>query len=158
VPNYSWISPDQCNDMHGRAGPQPNPGSDPCDFSHVQQLIAAGDKFLRQTVGAIMNSQAWQDSNSAIFIAWDESDFTGSGPFGFGDTSGCCDSPAGLGGGHVVTLVLLSENETARTSSVAYNHYSMLLTIEGGWKLACLGFTCDTPNVKPMTDLVNQNG
>ena len=146
VPNYSWISPDQCHDMHGRASTP----SDPCDVSQVQSLIATGDAFLKSTVKQIMNSQAWQNSNSAIFITWDESDFP------FTDTSGCCD--ANPGGGHVVTLVLLSENETARTSSVAYNHYSMLSTIEGSWNLGCLGFTCDTTNVTPMTDLVNQNG
>ncbi len=154
VPNYVWISPDQCNDMHGRGGPP----TDPCNFGNVQGLIATGDAFLKSTVKAITNSQTWQNSNTAIFITWDESDFTGSGPFGFGDTSGCCDSVPGNGGGHVVTLVLLSENETARTSSVAYNHYSMLSTIEGAWNLGCLAFTCDAANVKPMTDLVNQNG
>src|SRR5712692_873423 len=114
VPNYAWISPDQCHDMHGRASTP----SDPCDFSQVQSLIATGDAFLKSTVNQITNSQAWQNSNSAIFITWDESDFP------FKDTSGCCD--ANPGGGHVVTLVLLCENETARTSSVAYNHYSML--------------------------------
>jgi phospholipase C len=146
VPNYSWISPDQCNDMHGRGGPS----TDPCNFGNVQGLISTGDAFLKSTVNQIMNSQTWQNSNSAIFITWDESDFP------FSDTSGCCDAVPG--GGHVVTLVLLSENETARTSSVAYNHYSMLTTIEGAWKLGCLMFTCDTKNVKPMTDLVNQNG
>ncbi len=146
VPNYSWISPDQCHDMHGRA----STASDPCDFSQVQSLIATGDAFLKSTVKQIMNSQAWQNSNSAIFITWDESDFP------FNDTSGCCDAVPG--GGHVVSLVLLSKNETARTSSVAYNHYSMLSTIEGAWNLGCLVFTCDTTNVTPMTDLVNQNG
>jgi phospholipase C len=55
VPNYSWISPDQCNDMHGRGG---GGSSDPCDFSNVQGLIAAGDAFLNSTVNQIMNSQA----------------------------------------------------------------------------------------------------
>ncbi len=154
VPNYVWISPDQCNDMHGRGGPS----TDPCRFANVQGLIATGDAFLRSTVNQIMNSETWQNSNSAIFITWDESDFTGSGPFGFGDTSGCCDAPPNDGGGHVVSLVLLSENETARTSSVAYNHYSMLATIQDAWHLGCLANTCDTTNVPPMTDLVNQNG
>jgi phosphatidylinositol-3-phosphatase len=149
VPDYSWISPDQCNDMHGRAATP----SDPCDFSQVQSLISAGDTFLRNTVGQIMASQAWT-GNSAIFITWDESDFTGSGPFGFGDTSGCCDSPPGDGGGHVVTLVISHSDQSARTSSVDYNHYSILATIEGGWKLGCLAFTCDTANVPAMTDLV----
>ena len=151
VPDFSWISPDQCHDMHGR-GATP---SDPCDFSQVQSLIATGDGFLQNTVGAIMNSRAWT-GNSVIFITWDESDFTGSGPFGFGDTSGCCD--ANPGGGHVVTLTISHSDHAPRTSSVAYNHYSMLATIEGGWNLGCLAFTCDTANVQPMSDLVGPKG
>src|SRR6201981_1290541 len=79
VPDYSWISPDQCHDMHGRAATP----ADPCDFSNVQQLIATGDQFLKDTVGAIQASPAW-NGNSVIFVTWDESDFTGSGPSGFG--------------------------------------------------------------------------
>jgi phospholipase C len=149
VADYVWISPDQCNDMHGRAATP----SDPCDFSQVQALIASGDAFLNSTVTAIMNSKAWT-GNSVIFITWDESDFTGSGPFGFGDTSGCCDAPAGDGGGHVVTITISHSDHTARFSDVDYNHYSMLGTIEDGWGLGCLAFTCDTANVPRMTDLV----
>ncbi len=152
VPDYSWISPDQCNDMHGRGTSDPN---DLCGFAHVQALIATGDAFLQSTVNQIMNSQVWQNGNSTIFIAWDESDFTGSGPFGFGDTSGCCDSVPGNGGGHVVTLVISNSVTSARTSDLASNHYSLLTTIEGGWSLGCLAFTCDTSHVKPMRDLVN---
>ncbi len=151
VPDYVWISPDQCNDMHGRAATP----SDPCDFSQVQSLIAAGDAFLSSTVNAIMNSRAWI-GNSVIFITWDESDFTGSGPFGFGDTRGCCD--ANPGGGNVLTLTISHSDHNQRTSSVAYNHYSMLATIEGGWKLGCLANTCDTANVPAMSDLVGPKG
>jgi phospholipase C len=151
VPDYTWISPDQCNDMHGRAATP----ADPCDFSQVQKLIATGDAFLKSTVGEIMSSRAWT-GNSIIFITWDESDFTGTGPFGFGDTRGCCD--ANPGGGSVVTLTISHSDHSARTSSVAYNHYSMLSTIEGGWSLGCLAFTCDTANVPTMSDLVGPKG
>jgi hypothetical protein len=146
VPDYVWISPDQCNDMHGRGGGGP---SDPCDFSQVQQLIATGDAFLSSTVSAITSSRAWT-GNSVIFITWDESDFP------FNDTSGCCDAVPG--GGHVVTLTLSHADHSARTSNVPYNHYSMLATIQGGWKLGCLAFTCDTANVPPMADLVGPKG
>src|SRR3989449_7975117 len=72
VPNYSWISPDQCNDMHGRGGPS----SDACNFDNVHGrmgLIATGDSFLYTTVNQIMGSKVWRDgSNSTIFIVWDE--------------------------------------------------------------------------------------
>ncbi|HET7748386.1 MAG TPA: alkaline phosphatase family protein [Terriglobales bacterium] len=149
VADYVWISPDQCHDMHGRAATP----DDPCDFSQVPALIAAGDSFLLNTVSAIMNSPAWT-GNSVIFIVWDESDFTGSGFNGFGDDSGCCDSVAGQGGGHVVGITISHSDHSPRSSSVAYNHISMLATIEDGWSLGCLAFTCDTVNVTPMSDLV----
>jgi phosphatidylinositol-3-phosphatase len=145
VPDYAWISPDQCNDMHGRGAP----ATDPCSFDNEDLLIQAGDTFLRNTVGAITASPAW-NGNSAIFITWDESDFP------FGDTSGCCDAIPG--GGHVVTLVISHSDHSARTSDVSYNHYSMLATIQDGWGLGCLGFTCDTANVPPMSDLVGPQG
>ncbi len=126
--------------MHGRAATP----ADPCDFSQVQKLIATGDAFLQNTVSAIMNSSAW-NGNSVIFITWDESDFTGSGFQGFGDDSGCCDSVPGQGGGHVVTLTISHSDHSART-------------IEGGWSLGCLAFTCDTANVPQMSDLVGPQG
>ena len=152
VPDYSWISPDQCNDMHGRAATP----ADPCDFSQIQSLISTGDRFLRDTVGAIQASPAW-NGNSVIFITWDESDFTGSPTdFGFGDTRGCCT--ANPGGGHVLTLVISHSDHTARRSAVAYNHYSLLRTIEDGWHLGCLAATCDTADVPAMSDLVGPAG
>jgi phosphatidylinositol-3-phosphatase len=141
VPNYSWISPDQCSDMHGRGGP----ASDPCNFGNVQGLIATGDAFLKSTVSTIMSSDAWTD-NSAIFITWDETDFP------FVDVSGCCDAVPG--GGHVVTLVITHSQHSHRTSDEAFNHYSLLATIQREWRLGCLANTCDRKNVKPMSDLV----
>lgn len=148
VADYIWISPDQCHDMHGRFDP-----GDSCDFSQVDGLIAAGDAFLQSAVSAIMHSSAWT-GNSVIFITWDESDFTNSGFNGFGDDSGCCDSIPGEGGGHVMTITISHSDHRARRSDDPYNHYSILATIEDGWKLGCLAFTCDTQNVEPMSDLV----
>ncbi|MDP9285163.1 MAG: hypothetical protein M3P41_09485, partial [Actinomycetota bacterium] len=137
--------------MHGIADTHANP----CDFSNEQSIIALGDTFLKGLVNDITSSPAW-NGNSAIFVVWDESDFTGSGPFGFGDTSGCCD--ANPGGGHVLGVVISHSDHSARQSNVAYNHYSVLATIEGGWNLGCLAFTCDTANVTPMSDLVGPQG
>jgi len=154
VPDYVWISPDQCHDMHGRFE---SPVADNCSFTTVQALIATGDAFLSSTVSSIMSSSAWT-GNSVIFIAWDESDFTGSGFQGFGDDTGCCDAIPTKGGGHVVTLVISHSNHSAATSGVAYNHYSLLRTIQDGWQLGCLGFTCDKANVPAMSDLTGPRG
>jgi len=149
VPDYAYISPDQCNDMHGRGG---GGSSDPCDFSNEQLLIKAGDTFLQTWVNKITSSKAW-DGESVIFITWDESDFTGSPTdFGFGDTRGCCD--ANPGGGHVLTLVIQRNQSKDPTASYQlYNHYSLLSTVEDSWNLGCLAFTCDATNVKPLSDL-----
>ena len=146
VPDYSWISPDQCNDMHGRGG---TGAADPCNFANENLLIQAGDAFLSSTVGMITSSTAWS-GNSVIFITWDESDYP------FADTTGCCDAVPG--GGHVVTLVISHSDHAARSSATAYNHYSLLATIEQGWQLGCLAFTCDAANVSPMSDLVGPRG
>jgi hypothetical protein len=72
--------------------------------------------------------------------------------FGAKLPSGCCDAVPG--GGRVVMLTISHYDHSARTSDVAYNHYSMLATIEDGWKLGCLAFACDTANVPRLTDLV----
>jgi len=104
-----------------------------------------------------MSSRAWT-GNSVIFITWDESDFTGSGFQGFGDDSGCCDSPSGQGGGQVVTLTISHSNNSPTISNVAYNHYSMLATTQDGWQLGCLANTCDAANVPAISDLVGPPG
>jgi len=54
----------------------------------------------------------------------------------------------------VVTLVISHSEDEHVISNDAFNHYSMLATIEDSWKLGCLAFTCDTQNVQPMRDLV----
>lgn len=153
VPNYVWISPDQCHDMHGLAATSK---SDPCDYSQVQSLIRAGDRFLKHTVSDIMHSHAWRHQNSVIVITWDEADYTGTGFQGFADDSGCCDSVAGQGGGRVLTLAITKSNESHdshRVALQAYNHFSLLATVERAWRLGCLANTCDTKNVPAMSGL-----
>jgi phospholipase C len=140
VPDYVWISPDQCHDMHGRGAP----ASDPCSFSNEDLLIQAGDEFLADTVGKITASSAWT-GNSLIVIVWDESDFP------FNDTSSCAEESSG--GGHVVALTISHSDHSARSSDQCYDHYSVLSTIEDGWDLGCLANTCSSL-VSPMSDLV----
>ena len=143
VSDLIWISPDQCHDMHGLVGF----GTDACALRNDQQRIATGDAFLAQTVGAITASPAWT-SGSVIFVTWDES--------GSKDTSGCCGAEPG--GGHIVTLVISHDDPGPRTSDVAYDHYSLLASIESVLHLGCLGYTCDTSLVSPMTDLMGTPG
>jgi hypothetical protein len=139
VPALAWISPDQCHDMHGLEG-----YADPsCAVADDAQRIATGDAFLAATVSAITSSSAWT-SGSSIFITWDEA--------GSRDSTGCCD--ADPGGGHILTIVIDHDQPGPRSSAVAYNHYSLLATLESVLGLGCLGNVCDTGAVQPMTDLL----
>jgi hypothetical protein len=138
VPNFVWITPDVCHDMHGASNCQSYDG-----------LISQGDSFVHTTVREIMDSPAWKQG-SAIVITWDENDSA---------SSGCCNSPTGasgtiLGGGNVPLIVVPSTGAGHLIlSSGSYNHYSLLATIEHMWNLGCLANTCDFNSKTLMTGL-----
>ncbi|MBI3805087.1 MAG: hypothetical protein HY282_15160 [Nitrospirae bacterium] len=144
VADFSWISPDQCNDMHGHPGPK----SDRCSYDNRPQLISSGDAFLKSWVEKIMASKAWTE-NSVIFITWDESEASTKE-----STPGCCNGDPG--GGHVLMLVISHTPPPSRRSDTVYNHYSLLATIEERWGLGCLANTCG-PDVARMFDLINRS-
>ena len=155
VPNFVWISPDQCHDMHGMDPStaaligMPTCGYPDSGLDHG--AIQLGDQFLHHTVNQITHSETWQESDSSIVIVWDEDDYTG--------ISGCCGSPTGvggvtLGGAQVPAIVLNSEGEgDATRSSRAFNHYSLLATIEHLWDLGCIDQTCGMHHSDLMTRL-----
>jgi phospholipase C len=147
VADFVWISPDQCHDMHGLA----LPSSDPCSGLNPDTLTAQADAYTQTTVDAIMRSSAWSSAGGqpAIFITWDESEGVTE------DNSGCCGVASG--GGHVALIAISQASSGPRTSSVAYNHYSLLATIQQSWGLGCLEATCDTAQVHPLTDLVDRS-
>jgi hypothetical protein len=72
TPNFVWISPDQCNDMHGLSPANaaavgiPNCAQPASGLDH--NVIALGDMFLQTLVPKIMNSPAW--SQRSIMDAW----------------------------------------------------------------------------------------
>jgi hypothetical protein len=126
LPNFAWITPDVCHDMHGASGS----GIAGCDTYDGQ--IALGDAFIHSLVPQIMQSSAWNEG-SAIVITWDEGN----------SSAGCCKSPAGNGGGNVPLIMITSQGpHHIVLSSIDYNHYSLLGTIESLWGLGCLGNTC----------------
>ncbi|HVH64598.1 MAG TPA: alkaline phosphatase family protein [Candidatus Acidoferrum sp.] len=105
VPNFVWITPNMCNDMHDCA-------------------VATGDAWLRNVVPTITASAAFRNGG-VLFITWDE-----------GSTSaGCCGDSWG---GHIATLVISPRSINGFRSGVAENHYSLLRTIEDGFRLGHL--------------------
>jgi hypothetical protein len=153
VPSFVWISPDQCHDMHG-ISPEtaalvgiPTCGYPDSGLDHG--AIQLGDAFLKDTVAKIFASKAWKH-DSVIVIAWDEDDYAG--------YAGCCGSPtttggAILGGANAPALVITSKHARHHISQKAYNHYSLLGTIERVWGLGCLGNTCGFDDAELMLPL-----
>jgi len=107
---FAWIGPNICHDQHN------------CS-------TAAGDDWLRRTVGMITSSPSWQ-ANAVLFITWDEDD--------------------GSNDNRVLTLVVRPDVKH-RTSAVRYDHYSLLATIEDILGVPRLA---NAAGAKPMTDLV----
>ncbi len=93
---------------------------------------ATADRWLSQTVPLILAADAWKN-NGLLLITWDEGEDSAN---------------------HVLTLVI-QPNPVERASAHAYNHYSMLATIEDRLGLARLGRAA---NASPMTDLVSNPG
>jgi phosphatidylinositol-3-phosphatase len=178
IPDFVFIVPNQCHDMHGGVFHQiAADGSDgsPCPFGSTNDdandasLKQKADAFVGTAVHTIMASKAWS-GNSAIFVVADESDFNGN-PVngGWADPSGCCDSPflpAGdpavspqwpggiYGGGLSPAVVIARHGPRHFVSNVPYNHYSLLTTVEDNWHLGHAGDTAG--GVLPMNDLLGR--
>lgn len=176
APNFALIVPDQCNDMHGGVYTAvPGHPETPCPYNSTNddpadvQLKQNADAFVKSTVTTIMNSRGWTP-HSAIFIVSDEGDYTGNSVNGGWDSpAGCCDSPvlpAGdpdisadwpggvYGGGLVPAVVVTGSGPHHLVSDTAYNHYSLLRTLEDAWRLPELGFTSDHAQVSTMDALL----
>lgn len=150
VPNFAYIVPDQCHDMHGMNPTLaalinlPACGYPASGLDHG--AIQLGDAYLQQIVGQIESSSVWTSERSAIVILWDEDDYSG--------FTGCCSSPIGvnrvvLGGAQVAMLVVTSPSAGGPAPGTQFavpaNHYSLLATLETMWGLPCLAQACTIP-------------
>ncbi|HCI81731.1 MAG TPA: hypothetical protein DHW02_18795 [Ktedonobacter sp.] len=152
VPNFVWISPDTCNDMHGISPTSAQEiGNPACAYPSSgldHSIIQLGDNFVQSTVSTIMASRVWKQSRSSIVIAWDENDYSG--------YTGCCHSPTGvngvtLGGANAPFMVINSNDVDHIVDTTPYNHYTLLATIEKLWHLGCLNQSCGFSDKQLMT-------
>jgi phosphatidylinositol-3-phosphatase len=103
-------------------------GPDQCNDEHSCP-VSVGDAWLRQAVGDIMGSPAWVN-HGVLFVTWDEDD--------------------GSGDNHVLTLVI-APGLGHRVSGAAYDHYSLLASVE---HLLGVGRLGQAANASPMLDLL----
>jgi phosphatidylinositol-3-phosphatase len=153
VPDFVWISPDQCHDMHGISSSSaatikiPDCGYPQTGLDHG--AIKLGDAYLRQQVAAITGSAAWKEG-AALIIVWDEDDYSG--------YSGTAGSPIGrndtvLGGARAPLIVLTAGSGPAKKFDAPSNHYNLLAAIEATWKLGCLKNSCKLAKGNTLTDI-----
>jgi len=119
APNFTFIVPDECHDMHGTT-----------DCPSGDALLIEGDKYVHQLVGTIMSSKTFS-GDAAIVIAWDEDDYS--------SQTGCCGSLYPHGGGHIPVIVITPNYNKPMQSAIPSNHYSELRFIEDAFGLPHLG-------------------
>jgi len=149
LPNFALIVPNQCNEMHGL--PAPDVAAD-CQSSNVTGLIRRGDGEIARLVKHLQASAAWRShENMAIIITFDE----GSGK----ERGGCCavtpNAPSNFGGGRIPTVIITNHGPRNVADPTAYNHYSMLRTLEDAFGITThLRHAAETDQgVVPMTPL-----
>jgi hypothetical protein len=178
APRFVFITPDQCNDMHGGVNDAiAGHPETPCPYNTTNDdpndvlLKHNADEFVHGAVTTIMSSRAWT-RHSAIFIVADEGDYTGNAVNGGWDSpAGCCDSPVlpagdpdisaswpgGVYGGALVPAIVIDPSGPRHfVSNVPYNHYSVLRTIEDAWNLPELAFTSDHAQVSTMNEFLTR--
>ena len=132
TPAFSFVVPDLCHDGHDAPCVTGAPGG-----------LAQADAFLAQWVPAIMAAPAYRDGG-LIVITFDEGS----------DSAACCGETAGFssdhpnvplpgrtgpGGGRIGAVLLSPLIKPGTVSTVPYNHYSLLRTIEDIFGLPHLG-------------------
>ncbi|MDE3010639.1 MAG: phosphoesterase [Pseudomonadota bacterium] len=158
VPSFSFIAPNQCNDMHGRGNGDSFCGWDPLPTGTQvglnPGLIAQGDATVARLVGSIKASPAWKDGRNAIVVIWDENDYSGVKTLVQDPTTGAMSYPAGtpFTNNVLVTVETNYRRSPKVVSNNYYNHFSLLRSIEGGLGLPCLNHACDA-NVSVMADM-----
>ena len=132
TPAFAFITPNLCHDGHDH----------PCVDGEPGGLLSA-DKFLHRWIPVIQASPAYR-RDGLIVVTFDESD----GPQA--DSSACCGEGAapnaaqpgltGPGGGRIGAVLLSPRIHPKTVSTVPYNHYSLLKTIEENFGLTALGY------------------
>jgi hypothetical protein len=132
TPAFSFLAPNLCNDGHDAPCADGTPGG-----------LAQADRFLAQWVPVIMAAPAYRDGG-LIVITFDEGS----------DAAACCGEDSGPGpshpnmplpgktgpgGGRIGTVLLSPLVRPGTVSTLPYNHYSLLRTIEDIFGLPHLG-------------------
>jgi hypothetical protein len=134
--SFSLVVPNLCEDGHDAPCVDKRPGG-----------LKSADGWLKAWIPRITASPAYK-KDGLIVITWDEAEATGAN----GDASACCGEPQfpntanngftipGRGGGRTGAVLLSPYIEPGTISTVPYNHFSLLRSVEDTFGLGHLGF------------------
>ncbi len=152
TPNYVFITPNLCHDGH-----DPQEGQKKCVDGQPGGLVSA-DKFLKDNVPRILASPAFTQ-DGLLIVTFDEADINTKKSKG--DARACChERPApniypgamvfedldhgpgivGPGGGRIGAVLVSPFIKPGTVSNTAYNHYSLLRSIEDFFGVRHLGY------------------
>ena len=85
-PDFVWITPSTCDDMHSRCAP-------------LNNLVAQGDTWLANNLPTVLASKWYTQGNGVVIITWDEGAIADVACPPWAPTGTSC-------GGHIATLVI----------------------------------------------------
>src|SRR5213594_271572 len=129
APNFMWLTPNNCNNMHGVTGICPT-------------SVSFGDGYLSSLVPNILKSTTFTTQRSALFVVFDEGN--GYCPLNQSTTEDCV---------YAVWAGPLAKANYGTTN--LYNHYSWLRTVEVNWNLQAL--TSNDASATPMSEFFTAN-
>jgi phosphatidylinositol-3-phosphatase len=144
--NFSFIAPSLCNDGHDSTcvGQPGGPAAEDAWLSTWVPKITASPAFRRDGALIIVNDEARGDSSACCLQP--------SGPnvaYPGGPDAALKNAPGGgKGGGRIGALILSPFARANATTSVRYNHYSLLRSIEDLFGLRHLGYA-DQAGLRP---------
>ena len=157
TPNYAFITPNLCHDGH----------DEPC-VTGAPGGMKSANKWLRARMPKILRSPAFKD-RGLLIVTFDEAEGEGADA----DSSACCNeqpgpnlipphTPGGLhpgpGGGRIGAVMVSPCIKRRTVTKHAYNHYSLLRSIERNFKLPYLGYAAQA-GLRPFgRDILNRPG
>ena len=127
APNFMWLTPNNCDNMHGVTGICPT-------------SISIGDSYLSSLVPNILQSYTFTNTRAALFVVFDEG-------------NGYCP----LNNSHEDCVYAVWAGPLAKTNFVTsnlYNHYSFTKTIEANWNLPSI--TSNDAGATPLNEFFAQ--
>ncbi|MBO0887904.1 hypothetical protein J2P12_02260 [Candidatus Bathyarchaeota archaeon] len=133
APNFMWLTPNDCNNMHATSG-----CSNGCTSGGSSTCLQDGDNYLASLVPNILNSATYTSTRAALFIVFDE----GTGYCPLDHSSNDC----------LYAIWAGPAAQTNFSSSTPYDQYSLTKTIEANWNLPSL--TNNDANATPMVEFL----